>query len=166
MALKFLVHFVGDIHQPMHAGRAVDRGGNDVKVDFFYDRTNLHVVWDELLIRRARSPWREYAAELHRRITPQKAAQWRRNMDVGEWAMESARLAASHAYPVPRDGQLGEAYFDRNRPVVEERLSMAGVRLAAVLNGVFAERRAAATVPASGPIPTTRETGRASATGR
>lgn len=51
-ALKFLVHFVGDVHQPLHAGYGVDRGGNDVKVFFFGDNTNLHSLWDSGLIRR------------------------------------------------------------------------------------------------------------------
>lgn len=158
-ALKFLIHFVGDIHQPMHVGRAKDRGGNDIKVEFFYDRTNLHVVWDELLIRHTRKPWREYVEELRKRITPEKAAQWRRCMDVCEWATESAKLAASHAYQVPKNGELAEEYFDRNIPVVEDRLSAAGVRLAAVLNGIFADRKAAVTAPASAPAPATQKEG-------
>ena len=45
-ALKFLVHFVGDVHQPLHAGYGVDRGGNDIKVWFYGDNTNLHSLWD------------------------------------------------------------------------------------------------------------------------
>ncbi|MCH7813784.1 MAG: S1/P1 nuclease [Planctomycetes bacterium] len=51
-ALKFLVHFVGDIHQPLHVSHAKDKGGNDIKVEFFHDRTNLHRLWDSGLIRR------------------------------------------------------------------------------------------------------------------
>ena len=150
-ALKFLIHFVGDVHQPMHVGRAVDRGGNDVKVEFFYHRTNLHVVWDELLIRHTRKPWREYAKELKRKITPENASRWLRSMDVCDWAMESARLAASHAYQVPKSGELAEDYFDRNIPVVEDRLSVAGVRLAALLNGIFVDRKVTVMMPASAP---------------
>ena len=53
-ALKFLIHFVGDIHQPLHVSHARDRGGNDIKVEFFHDRTNLHRMWDSGLIRRTK----------------------------------------------------------------------------------------------------------------
>lgn len=56
-ALKFLVHFVEDVHQPLHVSHAKDKGGNDIKVEFFHDRINLHRVWDTSLIRRAKKPW-------------------------------------------------------------------------------------------------------------
>ncbi|HOW72183.1 MAG TPA: S1/P1 nuclease [Phycisphaerae bacterium] len=165
-ALKFLIHFVGDIHQPLHVGRAVDRGGNDIKVEFFFDRTNLHVVWDELLIRRVRKPWFQYAQELHKRITPERLAQWQRSRDVCAWATESARLAADFAYQVPKDGQIAEEYFDRNIPVVEDRLMAAGVRLAVLLNGICGDRKATATVPASAPAPNAPEGSRPAIAGR
>ncbi|MFH0981978.1 MAG: S1/P1 nuclease [Planctomycetota bacterium] len=138
-ALKFLVHFVGDVHQPLHVSRAKDKGGNDIKVDFFYDRTNLHRVWDSELIRRTKKPWSPYAAELRQAITPELLAEWRGVTDPGEWATESYRLALSHAYAVPQDGQLGQEYFERCIPVVDQRLTMAGVRLATLLNRIFAE---------------------------
>ena len=96
-ALKFLVHFVGDVHQPLHVSRARDRGGNDIKVEFFHDRTNLHRLWDSGLIRRTNKAWATCAAELQQAITPKQLAAWK-STDPVEWATESYKLALSHAY--------------------------------------------------------------------
>ena len=137
-ALKFLVHFVQDVHQPLHVSRARDRGGNDIKVEFFHDRTNLHRVWDSGLIRRTKKPWLACATELQQAITPEQVAQWK-STDPVEWATESYKLALSHAYAIPENGQIGQAYLERCLPVVNERLAMAGVRLATLLNEIFAE---------------------------
>lgn len=137
-ALKLIVHLVQDVHQPLHVSHARDRGGNDIKVEFFHDRTNLHRVWDSGLIRRTKKPWSAYAAELQRAITPEQVAKWK-STDPVEWATESYRLALSHAYAIPEDGQLGQAYFDRCIPVVNQRLSMAGIRLSTLLNAAFAK---------------------------
>lgn len=154
-AIKFLVHFVGDVHQPLHVSYERDRGGNDIKVEFFHDRTNLHTVWDSLLIRHAKRPWKEYAERLYTHITPDQRKQWTAKLDPAEWATESFRLAVSNAYVVPTDGELGQAYFDRNLPVVEQRLSMAGIRLGALLNAIFGDGAAlpppVTTRPASAP---------------
>lgn len=136
-ALKFLVHFVQDLHQPLHVSRARDRGGNDIKVEFFHDRTNLHRVWDSGLLRRTKKPWQEYARELHERITDKQLTAWRQGRP-SEWATESYKLALSHAYKFPPDGVLGEEYLERNLPIVEKRLCIAGVRLAYVLNRIMA----------------------------
>jgi hypothetical protein len=161
-ALKFLVHFVGDVHNPMHVAYARDRGGNDVAVEFFYNRMNLHRVWDSGLLDRTKKPWSDYAAELGQAITPERAARWK-GFDPAAWATESYKLAVSHAYAIPKDGQLGQEYFDRCIPVVDERLSQAGVRLADILNDVLRSARgpATATAPAieSRPAPTTEPVG-------
>lgn len=138
-ALKFLVHFVGDVHQPLHAGLAEDRGGNEIVVDFLGERKNLHEVWDSDIIERARRPWKEYADELTRRISQEQRKSWS-SPDPADWATESHKLALTHAYAVDPGGALDEAYLDRARPVVEDRLAAAGVRLAALLNSIFDPR--------------------------
>ncbi len=135
-ALKFLVHFVGDIHQPLHAGLARDRGGNDIKVTFFENRTNLHSLWDSGMIRRPKKGWSEYSTDLAGTVTPQRMTAWT-TLDPADWVTESNKLALSHAYAVPKDGQIGQAYFNRNMPVVNEQLAKAGMRLAALLNAIF-----------------------------
>jgi len=136
-ALKFLVHFVGDIHQPLHVSHARDKGGNDIKVEFFHDRTNLHKVWDSGLLRRSKKRWRDHAKELRERITPEQARTWGESRNPSDWATESYRLALSHAYEIPKDGRIEAEYYDRNIPVIEERLQIAGVRLASLLNAIL-----------------------------
>lgn len=148
-ALKFLVHFVTDIHCPVHASYPQNKGGGDTKVFFFDQNTNLHKVWDSMLIGRAKKPWRQYAKDLCSGITVKQHEDWAKDMNPADWATESYRLAVSNAHPIPKDGHLGQEYFDRNLPVVNERLSMGGVRLAVLLNQIFADSKAPATMPSS-----------------
>ncbi len=121
-----------------NANRASARhlGGNDIKVEFFGDRTNLHRVWDTLILRRAKKSWREHVGELRKAISDQQRKRWT-DSKPEDWATESYGLAVEYAYKVPRDGALGEAYFERCLPIVERRLQQAGVRLAAALNRAF-----------------------------
>lgn len=153
-ALKFLIHFVGDVHQPLHVSFERDRGGNSIKVTFLGHESNLHRVWDEQLIESRELPWREYMESLSSKITVEQQLAWAET-DPAVWATESYQLAVSNAYAVPADGVLDEAYVSRNIGVVERRLSQGGVRLALVLNEIFAPEAApqdgvdAATVPAA-----------------
>ncbi len=73
-------------------------------------------------------------------ITPQQRIEYS-TLDPVVWATESHKLAHSNAYPIPKDGRLGQDYFDKNIPVVNERLAMAGARLAALLNVIFDETK-------------------------
>ncbi len=76
LALKFIVHIVGDLHQPLHVGNGTDRGGNDVKVRWFGDDTNLHSVWDTQLIGSRTLSYTEYAEWLGRSIEPFVTIDW------------------------------------------------------------------------------------------
>lgn len=152
-ALRFLIHFVGDVHQPMHVGHASDRGGNDIQVVFFGQANDLHAVWDTDLLARAADDWVDYAAGLRKNITAAQCLLWTDALDPVRWATESGRLAKKVAYAIPSNGQLGQEYYNRAMPVVNARLSMAGVRLAALLNNIFATQTqpAPTTAPASQP---------------
>jgi hypothetical protein len=138
-ALRFLVHFVQDMHQPVHVGHRDDRGGNDLQLQFFGEGTNLHRIWDSGLIARAGGDEVEWARKLAADITDEQAKTWAEGT-VEDWATESL-LAARKAYRVPGSDdrlkagmKLGEEYQEANLPVVRLRLSQAGVRLAAMLN--------------------------------
>ncbi len=139
-ALKLVVHFVGDIHQPLHVSRTGDRGGNDIRVTFFGEPMNLHEVWDTALIARTGRTREDYTRELLVRLesddTLRREAE---RMDPAAWATESHRLALAYAYAVPEGGRLDQAYFERSIPIVDHQLAVAGLRLAAVLNAVFEE---------------------------
>jgi nuclease S1 len=141
-ALKFLVHFVGDIHQPLHcADRNGDRGGN-ARLVFFLDEpmaTNLHHCWDTsiLLHRKGSTRVVDYARALDAGIGAAQAAEWSKTVPQ-DWANESHRIAIESVYKdVPEGGdppKLDEAYLARSGPIIDQQLKKAGVRLAMILN--------------------------------
>ncbi len=138
-ALMFLVHFVGDVHQPLHLGWEADRGGNSIEIYFDGHKTNLHSLWDSGLINHTELDRETYLAGLLRQINlnANNKVEWGRELDPVQWANESIKLAQSNAYVVPKNDRLGDAYYGRNIRVVNERLAMAGIRLAAVLNDLY-----------------------------
>lgn len=139
-ALAFLAHYVGDVHQPLHVSYADDRGGNQVQVVFFDKPTNLHSVWDTHMIeQKMKEGWSAYATQLRNEIPPQKVKLWSSDLNPVHWANESLQITRTTVYASNRPDELGPAYVERNLPVIEERLAVAGVRLASVLNEVFSD---------------------------
>jgi hypothetical protein len=144
-ALKFLVHFVGDLHQPFHA-LGVGRGGNDVKVRVFGESNcgndptrpplpcNLHSVWDSRLIAHRNLDDAHYLDVLEK-LRAAKGWEQRPPGTPAEWAVESWALARTAL--VAPDTNIDEKYYAVQLPVIDERLALGGVRLAAVLNRVF-----------------------------
>lgn len=142
MTLKFLIHFVGDVHQPLHISFAHDKGGNDIKGSFLWRDTNLHSVWDTGMIIATGHDWRDIAARLSRGVTPAQRAQWPTSTPLA-WANESLAitLAPSTRYvthDTPFD--LGVVYARKELPIIMERMTQAGVRLAHVINGLWGDR--------------------------
>lgn len=133
-ALKFLVHFVGDVHQPLHVGPRADLGGNRVEVMWFNEKTNLHSVWDSLLIENEKLSFSDFA-ELIDHPTLYELRTWQ-GATYAEWVRESKDLRA-RVYQIG-DGKLSYQYAYRNMPTVKRRLLQAGVRLAGLLNSIFA----------------------------
>jgi hypothetical protein len=134
-ALKFLVHFVGDLHQPLHcAHRNHDRGGNDVMVYFFDERVALHKVWDTSIIERRVFNWGEYVRYLEEEWFPQQDAAKLAKGGPIDWALESHAHAVKFVYAIPGDFNLGEPYYKKALPIVDRQLAAAGVRLAKLLN--------------------------------
>lgn len=141
IALKFLVHFVGDIHQPFHA-LGVERGGNGIPVVVFGEETcggdpahpnpcTLHRVWDGALITHRSLDDPSYLTVLNELIRSRKLDA--RPVDgAAEWAMESHGLAKAALVPAKR--AIDEVYYRRQILVVDERLALAGLRLAALIN--------------------------------
>lgn len=143
-ALKFVIHFVSDIHCPVHAPYTRGQGNVATDVTFFDEKVSLHKTWDSALIAHVDKPWKRYAADLGRKITKEQREKWTKAMCPSVWATESHRAFVEYAAVTPDKNTLGEEYFKRSIPVVDERLSMAGVRLAAFLNKLFVEAEAAA----------------------
>jgi hypothetical protein len=134
-ALMYLIHFVGDIHQPLHLGNAKDRGGNNISLSFKGRSTNLHALWDGGLIYLAGKSLVQYADDLSRRVTARETDVWGLS-NVTEWANESRVLALDHAYVLegPGRGVLSKSYIEKSREIIDLRLTQAGVRLAGLLN--------------------------------
>ena len=127
-ALAFVVHFVGDIHQPLHADYRHDAGGNDFQVRWRGRGTNLHHVWDSLMLDSTHLS----AAQFTEKLAAQPA-----HIATGgtpaQWAEESCRIDRNGGvYPSSR--RIDAAYVERELPVAEQRLRQAGARLAALLN--------------------------------
>src|SRR5262245_31655917 len=130
-ALRFLVHLVGDLHQPLHFGDNRDRGGNDTQVRWFTRGSNMHRVWDSDIIERAGRDEDRWLAELVAIDTPEvRQAAIAGSVD---WATESL-LAAREAYQDPRTGarikpgsRLADEYQAKHLPIAKQRLYQAGV---------------------------------------
>lgn len=136
-ALKFIIHFVGDLHQPIHViSRDEDRCTRS-DLTFFSEPARLHKVWDALILLRAGKQWEPYAEELRKKITPELFAKWASSTDPVDWANESHEITVRYAYDLPKDGKLGQEYCDRCLPPLEIRIQQGGVRLAARLNAIF-----------------------------
>ena len=153
LALRFIVHLVGDLHQPLHNGKCCDKGGNDVKVSWFGKPTNLHAVWDSQLVDEEQLSFTELAAKLERHISNRQLIDWW-DINPRDWISESAEIRDG-LYPPPAPPKKGQklkkgqvllpdlsySYVYKFTPVMERRLSQGGVRLAAYLNAIFAEPR-------------------------
>lgn len=143
-ALKFLVHFVGDIHQPLHTGRENDKGGNDVPVNWFNNQVNLHKVWDSSMIYSAHKDFLKdnqdvetqsyiYARYLVKVLDHRFRFQ---RSDFDQWITESLYIRESGVYDkMYEQNQL--AYQNKMIQVIDSRILLSGMRLADVLNQIF-----------------------------
>jgi hypothetical protein len=134
-ALKYIVHFVGDAHQPLHVSNNHDRGGNDDPVLFMGLPTNLHAVWDSAIVAPAiKGNERAYALQLVQHITEEQRQHWSEGTLIS-WVNEGHEIAARTIYDeLPHSGTLPDDYETKALPIVNEQLERAGVRLATVLN--------------------------------
>jgi len=129
--LRFLVHLVGDIHQPLHVGRAEDYGGNKIYVEFFKDGTNIHRVWDTDMIENFNMSYTEISEYLQS-YKKQDFAQG----DAICWANESQQIVKK-VYEIEVGEQLSYSYIYSNFYIVKDRLYRAGIRLANLLNSIY-----------------------------
>jgi hypothetical protein len=133
LSIKILLHLVGDIHQPLHCGYASDKGGNDVKIRFFYKSTDLHTIWDtEILEYQGISA--EDCINMVSTLS-EKDIKAMQEINVIKW-MEESRNLLTKVYDF-KGSKIAEAYVDNNIPLIKMQLVKAGLRLAAVLNQTF-----------------------------
>ncbi|WP_424962674.1 S1/P1 nuclease [Ekhidna sp.] len=134
-ALKCLVHLIGDIHQPLHVGNGEDKGGNDVKLDYFWKSSNLHRVWDSGIIDGQNYSYTEYADWIDHPTDEQLKA-WS-SLNVLDWANESKNFRHQCYNTIPEDKKLSYRYDFENIELLNQRLLQAGIRLANVLNTIY-----------------------------
>ena len=134
IALKFLIHLIGDLHQPMHVGNGIDRGGNDIKLKWFNVPTNLHRIWDSDLINLQELSYSEYSDYLLLNEDRGKIRKWQGD-DVLIYIHES-RDIRTQCYDFSGINLKWE-YFYKNKDLLEKRLLQGGVRLSGELNRIF-----------------------------
>ncbi len=134
--LKLLIHFIGDLHQPLHVGMADDKGGNDLQVRWFNDGTNLHSVWDSKMIDSYKMTYTEIAANAKNLTKEQlKAIQAGTTID---WMYESRELCKNVYNNIEPGEKLRYRYSYDYMNTVLNQLQKGGIRLAVILNDVFA----------------------------
>jgi len=160
VALRFVIHFLGDIHNPLHVGFVSNAGGNTIKGVYFDQSTNLHSVWDTLII----SGIIEYAfggsqTNYVNYLLDQIKGPWKSMAETwaicnstseaqplscpNEWANESAKLACEYSYTdqsgkkIPNNFDLADPYYQFVRPIVDQQLAKGGIRLASTLNKIW-----------------------------
>lgn len=138
-ALRFLVHFVADVHQPLHVSYAQDRGGSTVDVTFFGSSTwSLHSVWDTgLLNHMSLGDWVATAIRVRSEITDVELTAYRASSDPLDWAHESGKITYAVYQELLNGTVIGQNYFETYIGTIEDRLAAAGVRLAMLLNNTF-----------------------------
>jgi hypothetical protein len=153
-ALKYIIHFVGDIHQPMHVSRAEDKGGNTIQVQYDGNGTNLHSLWDTKMLEHAGLNDVQLAQKFDN-ATPVQIKKWQADPQM-IWAWESYQISSQLYAEIDqmKGRNIDNAYYETHMPIVQQRIEKAGIRLAGLLNTLLAN----ATIT---PIATTASTGAA-----
>lgn len=133
--LKMLVHLIGDLHQPMHVGRAEDKGGNDIQVQWFNRGTNLHRVWDSDMINHFNMTYSELAENTN--TISKEQLKFLQKGTLADWANETQQHAIKVYATVKIGEKLGYRYMYDNFDLARNQLQIGGIRLAKVLNDLF-----------------------------
>jgi hypothetical protein len=142
-ALKFLVHFVGDAHQPMHISRKEDKGGNTLQVRFNNQGTNLHSLWDSKLIDHQGLSVIEMS-QRYDKVTPAQIKQWQADQPM-KWIFESYQISTQLYADAIKNNNIDEDYYKSHIGIIEQRIEQGGIRLAGLLNDIFSDKVSAYT---------------------
>lgn len=133
--LKMLVHFMGDLHQPLHVGHASDKGGNDIQIQWFNQGSNLHRLWDSDMIDFYQMSYTELAENAD--VLSKSQVKAIQKGSLLDWVYESRNLAEEVYNSAESGDHLGYKYMYNYMPVVLKQLQKAGIRLAEVLNEIY-----------------------------
>lgn len=137
LALVLTVHFLGDIHQPMHMGRASDRGGNQHEIKYFNGRANLHGTWDSKLPESAHKwSYTEWVDNINR-AGEEEVVAILKDGTPDSWGEETYNIACKVYEQTPQGTNVSYDYIADWTPVIEQQILRGGLRLADLLNGIF-----------------------------
>jgi hypothetical protein len=134
-ALKFLIHLVGDAHQPTHISGEEDKRDHTIQIQFDGKGTNLHSLWDSQLLDKQGLSDTQLATELDK-ATPVQIKQWQ-SENILYWISESYQIGSQLYSEVKSESKLGDDYYQKHIGTVDERIEKAGIRLAGMLNEAF-----------------------------
>ncbi|HIJ50142.1 MAG TPA: S1/P1 nuclease [Nitrospinae bacterium] len=132
VALKYLVHFVGDVHQPLHLGNRKDQSGGKIRLTYLGKSVTPHYFWDGGLIDWEKENLLKCATRLNAQLQDLDKSKWLHSK-VNDWADESRSLALKYAYPL-ENNKLSKTYISKGREILDQRMVQAGIRLANLLN--------------------------------
>lgn len=133
--LKLLIHIVGDIHQPLHTSAKGDRGGNEIKVSWFNQTTNLHSVWDTYLVELQDLSYTEYVKAINY-VTPAQKSIWQKQ-PLAKWIYDSYKISDTLRLEIKPNQKLGYDYNYKYLKILNEQLLKGGMHLAGLLNEIF-----------------------------
>ena len=133
-ALKFLVHFIGDLHQPLHLGRKDDKGGNKIEFNWFGRKTNLHAVWDGSLIESKKMAYSEFSRYLQDKFEPRKAEFKKHNLLQ---SIEASYAVRNMIYSYDTSDTNNYHYVYAFADKLDEMLYRGGIQLANILNAIY-----------------------------
>jgi nuclease S1 len=136
IALRYVAHLVGDMHQPLHAGRREDRNGTDIIINYRVQTNNLHLFWDINIVEMEEGSAEQVANRLESGTTMGERSEWQSG-DPKTWTDESFRLSRSNVYTLGESMELSDEYVASALTIVRRRLVQAGVRLGWLLNNTF-----------------------------
>ncbi|WP_083750072.1 S1/P1 nuclease [Rhodohalobacter halophilus] len=135
--LRMVMHMIGDIHQPLHVGTGEDMGGNQVRLQWMGNDSNLHRVWDSDIINSLQMSYTEIAWEID--YISEEEVEELQSATVRDWAYESMSMR-DRVYNLPDNMRIGYEYRYVNRDAIFDQLLKAGIRMAGVLNEIYGER--------------------------
>ena len=136
LAMKMVVHLMGDLHQPMHMGHSTDRGGNNVKVKYFGRDANLHGIWDTNLVESAHKwGYTEWQQQIDRVPEEEEVVIIGGNID--DWGQQTVAQCRKIYNTMPANASFSYDEVAEAAPVIEAQLLLGGLRLAHVLNSIY-----------------------------
>ena len=132
IALKYLVHFVGDVYQLLHLGNHKGQCGGKIRLTYLGKNVTLHYLWDGGMIDWKKGSLLKYAAHLYAQVQDLEKSKWL-HFKVNDWADESRSLALKYAYPL-ENNELSKTYISKGREILDQRMMQAGIRMADLLN--------------------------------